>query len=167
MSIRTVMLNSKKILMSVVIGMALSSGTSFAGPSEVKDCLREAIAKPNPVFQVADAPSPVERFSRYLVMICNGESAKNLYESLNEAAVPGEWAGKTRGEFKYLGEDGGASMCYHVNTDSKGEIVNEYNCSIRLTIASKNLGKTKDSEMEPFILKKFEAPKPVPVKVGF
>jgi len=151
---------------SVLVFTLCFGAKAFAGVNEVKECLAQALAKENPVFQVADAPTPEERFSRYLVMICSGKSAQNLFESLSGKPIEGEWAGKTRGEFKYLGEDGGASMCYHINTNSEGRIVDDYNCSIRLNVASQNLGKTKESEMQPFILKAKEE-KPKLEMIGF
>ena len=151
----------------VMLNLLLLSGTSFAGPKEVKACLREALDKPNPVFQVSDAPSSVDKASRYLVVICNGNGAKELFKSINTVPTEGEWSGKTRGDFKYLSEGNDPSMCYHINTNSDGVIVDDYNCSIRLSLNPEMLGKTSEREMKPFDLKEQPEPKKEVTKVGF
>jgi len=160
------MLNGTWKYSILVLSLLLWVGEAYAGPKEVKACLAQALDKENPIFQVSDAPSPEPKDSRYLVMICTGKPAQELYQVLTGDPVQGEWSGKTRGEFKYLAEDGGASMCYHINTDSEGHIVDDFNCSIRLNIAGKNLGKTTESEMAPFVLKEPEA-KPSVETAGF
>ena len=92
-------------------------------------------------------------FSRYLAIICEGDSAKNLYDSIKDEATAGDWSGKTKGDLKYLSDKGGASLCYHINRDADGERTDRYSCSIRLNIADSVLGKTVTDGMNPFDLK--------------
>ena len=143
------------LLMSFCIGFsALSSPFAFAGDAEVKACLKKAITKENPIYQVAEDLDKAGRYSRYLVLICEGDSAKGLYNSIKEQTFPGDWSGKTQGDLKYLGETGGVSLCYHITRDSEGERADRYNCSIRLSISSDILGKTTLDGMNAFNLNK-------------
>ena len=126
--------------------------SSFASAIDIKSCLKQALAKGNPIYQVPEGSS-TEGYNRYLAMLCDGEPAKILYNSLAGVAAPGDWNGRTRGETKILGEDGGSSMCYHITRDASGEKSNTYNCSIRLNIDSKQMGKSQSGEMTPFPVK--------------
>jgi hypothetical protein len=134
------------------ITILFSSATSFATSMDIKGCLKQALDKENPLYQVPEDASP-EGYSRYLVLLCNREPAKDLYDSINILPTDGDWNGRTRGTVKFLGETGGASMCYHITRDANGEKVDDYNCSIRLNIDSKQMGKTQSTEMAPFPLK--------------
>ena len=87
-------------------------------------------------------------------MICEGDAAKGLYNSIKGETYPGDWSGKTQGDLKYLGETGGVSLCYHITRDSEGERSDRYNCSIRLSISSEVLGKTTVDSMSAFNLNK-------------
>ncbi len=143
------------ILMFFVLGfILLASQYSFAGDADVKGCLKKAISKENPIYQVSEDLDKSGRYSRYLVLICEGEPAKNLYNSIKEQTYPGDWSGKTQGDLKYLGEMGGVSLCYHITRDSEGERADRYNCSIRLSISAEVLGKTALDGMNAFNLNK-------------
>lgn len=143
------------ILKFSILGLTLlTSQYSFAGDAEVKACLKKAVMKENPIYQVAEDLDKAGRYSRYLVLICEGDSAKGLYNAINEQTYPGDWPGKTTGDLKYLGETGGVSLCYHITHDSEGERADKYNCSIRLSISSAVLGKTILDGMNAFNLNK-------------
>ena len=143
------------ILKLSALGLALlTSQYSFAGDPEVKACLKKAMSKENPIYQVAEDLDKAGRYSRYLVLICEGDSAKGLYNSIKEQTYPGDWSGKTQGDLKYLGESGGVSLCYHITRDAEGERADKYNCSIRLSISSEVLGKTILEGMNPYNLNK-------------
>jgi hypothetical protein len=143
-----------KILMLISGGTLLLAQHSFAGDVEVKECLKKALSKANPIYQVSEDLDKSGKYSRYLALICEGEAAKLLYHSIKDQTYPGDWTGKTQGNLKYLGESGGVSLCYHITRDSEGERADRYNCSIRLNISSENLGKTTLDGMNPFILNK-------------
>ena len=144
-----------KILFSVLLGLALLPlQRAFAGEPEVKACLKKAITKDNPIYQVPEELDKTGKYSRYLVLICEGDSAKGLYNSIKGDTFPGDWSGKTQGELKYLGETGGVSLCYHITRDSEGERADRYNCSVRLSISSEVLGKTSVDSMSAFNLNK-------------
>ncbi|NDG85564.1 MAG: hypothetical protein EBX52_11100, partial [Proteobacteria bacterium] len=64
-----------------------------------------------------------------------------------------DFTGKAQGEFKYLGESGGASMCYRVSVDAEGQNVNDYHCSIRLSVDSRYLGASDQRQMSPYSLR--------------
>jgi hypothetical protein len=142
-------------MLFLMIGFSLmSSPFAYAGDAEVKACLKKAMSKENPIYQVAEDLDKAGKYSRYLVLICEGESAKGLYNSIKEQTYPGDWSGKTQGDLKYLGETGGVSLCYHITRDSEGERADRYNCSIRLNISSDVLGKTTLDGMNAFNLNK-------------
>ena len=137
----------------VTLSVLLAPSLAFAGGAEVKGCLKSAFAKPNPIYQVPEMSDGNGRFFRYLAIICDGDSAKDLYEAIKEESTPGDWSGKTKGEVKYLSMKGDASFCYHITRDADGERADQYSCSIRLNIAERNLGKTVTDGMNPFDLK--------------
>jgi len=143
-----------KILMLISGGTILLAQHAFAGEVEVKECLKKALSKANPIYQVSEDLDKSGKYSRYLALICEGEAAKLLYNSIKDQTYPGDWSGKTQGNLKYLGENGGVSLCYHITRDSEGERADRYNCSIRLNVSSENVGKTNLDGMNPFILNK-------------
>jgi len=118
----------------------------------LKACLKMALGRENPLYQVPEK-AVREGLSHYLVMMCDGQSARDLYLSLPGAALEAEFPGKAQGEFKYLGEAGGASMCYRVSVDSEGQNVNDYHCSIRLSIDSRHIGSSGQRQMAPYPLR--------------
>ncbi len=130
----------------------LLSAPSFGGEIELKDCLKKALSKAHPIYQVAEDLDKAGKYSRYLALICEGDTAKGLYHSIREQTYPGDWEGKTKGDLKYLGETGGVSLCYHITRDAAGERTDRYNCSIRLSISSDVLGKTPLDGMSAFNL---------------
>ena len=136
-----------------ILGGMLAPSLAFAGGAEVKACLKNAMEKPNPIYQVAEGDDGAGRFNRYLAIICEGDSAKSLYESLRGEVYPGDWSGKTKGDLKYLSDSGDASLCYHITRDQDGERADRYSCSIRLNVSQKALGKTVSDGMNPFELK--------------
>jgi hypothetical protein len=140
-------------ILTAIVFLILPS-MSFAGASsmDIKGCLKQALEKDTPLYQVPEDHG-ADGYSRYLVLICNRGAAKDLYESIDGPSVPGDWNGRTRGDTKFLAQDNGASMCYHITRDAEGEHADDYNCSIRLNIDSKQLGKTQTAEMAPFPLK--------------
>jgi hypothetical protein len=140
------------VSLGIVSVLGLSTGGALAAPADIKSCLRQALSKDHPLYQVPEFEGK-EGFSRYLVLICNGAAAKELYSAIRDNASPGEWSGKTRGEVKFFGEEGGSSACYHITRNQEGDPVSDYNCSIRLNIASQLLGKTQTGEMTPFKVK--------------
>ena len=131
-----------------------SSQYALAGEVEVKACLKKALDKEHPIYQVSEDLDKSGKYSRYLVLICEGDVAKGLYQSIKTQTYPGDWSGKTEGDLKYLGETGGVSLCYHITRDTEGEHSDRYNCSIRLSVASEILGKTTIEGMSVFNLKK-------------
>ncbi len=137
---------------SWVLGLSLLGATANAVQVDVKSCLRQALSKEHPLYQVPEFEGK-DGYSRYLVLICNGTAAKDLYSAIKDSSAPGEWGGKTRGEVKFFGESGGDSACYHITRNQEGDAVSEYNCSIRLNIASRLLGKTQTGEMTSFRVK--------------
>jgi hypothetical protein len=144
------------MMMRILTAMAvlLFPSMSFAGASsmDIKGCLKQALEKDTPLYQVPEEHG-TDGYSRYLVLICNRGPAKDLYETIEGPSTPGDWNGRTRGDTKFLAQDNGASMCYHITRDSEGQPADDYNCSIRLNIDSKQLGKTQNGEMTPFSLK--------------
>jgi len=142
------------VLLLCPFGLALSAGTAFANgvQVDVKSCLRQALSKEHPLYQVPEFEGK-DGYSRYLVLICNGTAAKDLYSAIQDPAAPGDWTGRTRGEVKFFGESGGDSACYHITRNQEGDPVSEYNCSIRLNIATRLLGKTQTGEMTNFKVK--------------
>ena len=142
----------KKIfVLSVVTFNALSVNCFADSEDEVKACLKQSLAKESPVYQVPEITNSVQGNDRYLAMLCDGGPAKDLYRTLEGVPTEGKWGGKTRGEIKFLGENDGSSMCYHIMRNSEGNSVDEFACTIRLTISQKVLGKTPASEMGPFL----------------
>jgi hypothetical protein len=148
------MMKISRVLMLSLCGLVLSAGNASASgaPVDVKSCLRQALSKEHPLYQVPEFEGK-GGYSRYLVLICNGSAAKDLYSAIQDPAAPGDWTGKTRGEVKFFGESGGDSACYHITRNQEGDPVSEYNCSIRLNIASRLLGKTQTGEMTNFRVK--------------
>ena len=134
------------------MSVLLSSTDCFATPMDIKGCLKQALDKETPLYQVPE-DSSADGYSRYLVLICNRDPARDLYDSILGPTTDGDWNGRTRGTIKFLGESGGASMCYHITRDANGEKADDYNCSIRLNIDSKLMGKTQTAEMVPFPVK--------------
>ena len=140
-------------LRSTLILFVLFFAHSSLGASlNIKDCLKQAFEKENPLYQVPEESGP-QGFSRYLALICNEGPARDLYDSISGPTSEGDWNGRTRGTTKFLAESGGASMCYHITRNRDGETANEYSCSIRLNIDSKKLGTTSAGAMIPFPLK--------------
>lgn len=141
-----------KITMAGLFGLVLFAQQSVAsaGEVEIRACLKKALSKEYPIYQVAEDKDDAGKFSRYLVMICEGDAAKALYNSIIDQTYPGDWSGKTQGNLKYLGETGGSSLCYHITRDSSGIRSDNYNCSIRLSVAAAVLGKTTKDGMAPF-----------------
>jgi len=137
---------------SWVLWLSLVGAGANAAQVDVKSCLRQALSKDHPLYQVPEFEGK-DGYSRYLVLICNGTAAKDLYSAIQDAASPGDWSGKTRGEVKFFGESGGDSACYHITRNQEGDPVSEYNCSIRLNIATRLLGKTQTGEMTTFKVK--------------
>lgn len=142
------------MLLGMILGMVSQSTRAFANEADVKACLKKALAKENPIYQVAEELDKTGRFSRYLVLICEGDVARSLYNSIKDQVFPGDWSGKTQGDLKYLGETGGVSLCYHITRDSEGQKADRYNCSIRLNISSEVLGRTPLDGMNTFYLNK-------------
>jgi len=140
------------ILLSIGTGMV--APLAISGEAEIKQCLRKSLSKQHPIYQVTEDLDKTGKFNRYLALICDGEAAKNLYHSIKDQTYPGDWTGKTTGNLKYLGDNGGASLCYHITHDADGEKADRYNCSIRLNITNDNLGKTPLEGMNPFPLNK-------------
>ena len=144
-------------MLFTVIGIGLSlPALSNAGDTEVKACLKKALAKEDPIYQVGgEADKESGKLSKDLFLICEGEAAKNLYKSINDEVHKGVWPGKpTQGELKYLGETDGASLCYHYTRNSYGERDDSYNCSIHLNISSTYLDKNASDGMTPLKLNK-------------
>ncbi len=148
------MMKNSKFLLSAILFLTFIHLplASLGAATDVKACLKQAMQKEDPLYQVPEEGG-TDGYSRYLVLICNGSVAKDLYNSISDAASPGDWNGRTRGEVKFFGENGSGSMCYHISRNSDGEPTNDYNCSVRLSIASKELGKTQTKEMIPFSVK--------------
>ena len=119
----------------------------------MRACLKQAFASETPVYQVPEEGGSPEGYDVFLSVMCNHEAAITLYNSIKVAPLIGEWSSKIRGDFKYVGEVGGASMCYHTYRNSDGDVVDDYSCSIRLNVSSALLGKTKNKEMAPFSVK--------------
>jgi hypothetical protein len=142
------------MMMFVSIGAGIAVLKAKAGESEVRQCLKKSLSKQHPFYQISEDLDKTGKYNRYLALICEGESAKNLYLSIKDQTYPGNWGGKTEGTIKYLGDSGGASLCYHITRDSEGERADRYNCSIRLNISSENLGRTPLEGMNPFSLYK-------------
>ncbi len=142
------------VLLLCPFWLALSAGSAVANgvQVDVKSCLRQALSKEHPLYQVPEFEGK-DGYSRYLVLICNGTAAKDLYSAIKDPAAPGDWTGRTRGEVKFFGESGGDSACYHITRNQEGDSVSEYNCSIRLNIATRLLGKTQTAEMTNFRVK--------------
>lgn len=145
---------ASKIIALTTLGITSLFSHSFAGDAEVKACLKKALAKDHPIYQVAEDLDKTGRYTRYLALICEGDAAKSLYNSIKEQTYPGDWSGKTQGDLKYLGETGGVSLCYHITRDADGERADRYNCSIRLSISAEVLGKTTLDGMNAFNLNK-------------
>ena len=148
-----------KNLFGVIVfgGMVLGGGvypanSKAAAQDSLKGCLKSALARENPLYDVPEK-SPLEGLSHYLVMVCDGQSAKDLFLSIPGSGFEADFPGKAQGEFKYLGEAGGGSMCYRVSVDSDGQLVNQYHCSIRLGIDSKFIGSSDVRQMTPYLLK--------------
>ena len=141
-----------RILTAIMFFVPPASSFAAANSMDIKGCLRQALEKDTPLYQVPEDHG-ADGYSRYLVLICNRGPAKDLYESIDGTSTPGDWNGRTRGDMKFLAEENGASMCYHITRDAEGEKTDDYNCSIRLNIDSKQLGKTQTAEMIPFPLK--------------
>jgi hypothetical protein len=137
-----------KVLLLLSVFFIIAPHSSFAGFNEVKACLKQALEKESPIYQVPENQEP-DGYTRYLAMLCNGDPAKELFESISGPASAGDWNGKTRGDTKFLAEEGGASMCYHITRDADGEKANDYSCSIRLNIDAKELGKVQSASMSP------------------
>lgn len=140
--------------MMLLIGTGMVSPLAISGESEIRQCLKKAFAKKSPIYQVTEDLDKSGKYNRYLALICDGEAAKSLYHSIKDQTYPGEWGGKTLGNLKYLGDNGGVSLCYHITRDAEGEKADRYNCSIRLNISSENLGRTPLEGMNPFPLNK-------------
>ncbi|MBC7396364.1 MAG: hypothetical protein H7333_02880 [Bdellovibrionales bacterium] len=144
-------LEINKIFAIVFALNLLSSAYCHADSAEeLKACLKQSLAKESPVYQVPEVSNSVQGNDRYLAMLCDGASAKELYKTLEGAPQEGKWGGKTRGEIKFLGENDGSSMCYHIIRNAEGNSVDQFACTIRLTISQKVLGKTPAFEMGPF-----------------
>jgi hypothetical protein len=126
---------------------------AHADADDVRGCLKQAFAKDNPVYQVPEDSGNPEGYDAYLSIMCNKDAAKALYSSIKVAPLIGEWSGKVKGEFKYVGQVGGASMCYHTYRNSDGDVIDEYSCSIRLNVSPSVLGPTKNKEMAAFPIK--------------
>jgi hypothetical protein len=143
-----------KIFIFILLSAVATQNSAFAADSSaaVKACLAQAITKDNPIYQVPEVKE-ADGYTRYLAVICNNDVAKDLFNSIPGPADAGDWDGKTRGDRKFLAEDGGASMCYHITRDSEGEKANTYGCSIRLNIDTKHLGKAQSGQMVAFPLK--------------
>ena len=141
-----------KVLLLLSVFLSLFPKASFAAVADVKGCLKQALEKETPLYQVPENQE-ADGYTRYLVLICKGDTAKDLYDSISGPPTAGDWNGRTRGETKFLGEDGGASMCYHITRDAEGEKSNDYSCSIRLNIDPKLMGKTQGATMSPFPVK--------------
>jgi hypothetical protein len=147
------MKNSKLLLNTILaLTVTLAPALSFATSMDIKGCLKQALEKDTPLYQVPE-DRDTDGYSRYLVLLCNRDAAKDLYESIQGPPSEGDWNGRTRGTTKFLGENNGASMCYHITRDGNGEKADDYNCSIRLNIDSKQMGKTQSAEMVPFPVK--------------
>jgi hypothetical protein len=142
----------KRIFLMMVLASVSLLPSSFAATADLKPCLKQALSKSNPLYQVPEFEGK-DGYSRYLVLICNGSAAKELYSAIQDSPSPGDWSGKTRGEVKFFGDGGGSSACYHITRNQEGDPVSDFNCSIRLNIASQLLGKTASGEMTPFDLK--------------
>lgn len=142
------------ILLSTTFGVGIALFTATAGESEVRQCLKKSLSKQHPFYQVSEDLDKSGQYNRYLALICEGEPAKNLYQSIKDQTYPGNWGGKTEGTIRYLTDGGGASLCYHITRDQDGERVDRYNCSIRLNISTDNLGRTPLQGMNPFSLQK-------------
>jgi hypothetical protein len=133
-------------------GMTFSTHSMAAPPESLKACLKSALSRESPLYAVPEK-TPIEGLQHYLVMVCDGQPAKDLYLSIPGAGFEADFPGKAQGEFKYLGESGGSSMCYRVSVDAEGQMVNEYHCSIRLGIDSRFIGASDSRQMAPYSLK--------------
>lgn len=145
------LVHQKILAISLVLSCSFSASSFADSADEVKACLKQSLAKESPVYQVPEITNSVQGNDRYLAMLCDGPPAKDLYRTLDGTPTEGKWGGKTRGEIKFLGENDGSSMCYHIVRNSGGSSVDEFACTIRLTISQKVLGKTPAFEMSPFL----------------
>jgi len=136
----------------MIAGFLLPRPSGAATQEALKGCLKSALSRENPLYAVPEK-SPLEGLSHYLVMMCDGQTAKDLYHALPGTGFEADFTGKAQGEFKYLGEAGGGSMCYRVSVDAEGQLVNQYHCSIRLGVDSKYIGSPESRQMSPYSLK--------------
>ncbi len=136
----------------LILGLCLtSSASAYDSADELKACLKYALAKESAIYQIPEVTNSIEGNDRYLAMLCDGPVAKDLYRTIVGLPQEGKWGGKTRGEIKFLGENDGSSMCYHIVRNGEGDSVDEFACTIRLLISQKVLGKTPAFEMTPFL----------------
>ena len=136
----------------MIAGFLLPRPSDAATQEALKGCLKSALSRENPLYSVPEK-SPLEGLSHYLVMMCDGQTAKDLYQTIPGTGFEADFTGKAQGEFKYLGEAGGGSMCYRVSVDADGQLVNQYHCSIRLGVYSKFIGSAESRQMSPYSLK--------------